>query len=369
MERESLEKMRLVFILSVTLVFGVVLQQVVFSGGGDAVAKQDEAPQKVTASVVEIFSEEQTQGDISVTEDLSELTERLQSTQEAVATEEEEETTDSVFLSSNTNPNFLPIRDHDVLDITLETAASMVISEDGKILHQENIDEKRNIASLTKVVVAVVVLENLDLNEIVTINQAAIDTDGIAGRFNVGDQFGVEELLKIMLVVSSNDSAGGFNEHFKLKGLDMVELMNKKVEELGLSNTHFSNYVGFDEPEHYSTARDYANLILYSLKHEKLWEILSIKDEIIKPENEETPDKRLISSNKLMFGNLSGILGGKTGYTPEAGGCLMTVFESEGENGRAPVKIVAVLLGADDINMRFSEMERLIEWVRGAYIF
>ena len=395
METKSFEKMRLTFVLVAALVFGVVLQQVVFASGNSATAKTEVQPKKQIASVASIAgtqADEQKDKADAVKVEAAEIANGVVENNNASAESEpasldgakvisgekkaqEPSENKSVSGSSNalvfnSNPDFLPIRNYNVSDIDIAARSAIALSEDGKVLYEKNIHDRLSIASLTKVMTAVVVLENLDPEEMITVTRDVIEeTEGISGRFKPGEEVTTDNLLKIMLVISSNDAAAAFEDHFRSKGMDLIALMNKKAEDLGLKDTHFSNPVGFDDKENYSTAYDYATFITKIFDNEKLWSILSIKNELIRSTDPEVPDRRIISSDKLAFRNIEGLLGGKTGYTENANGCLMAGFKVTGENGRGDKKIVSVVLGAADTQARFDESERLIRWVREAYIF
>jgi hypothetical protein len=382
MEHRSFEKMRLTFVLAAALVFGLVLQQVVFASEDSMVKKINTQPKKQIASLVNTKNienfEKKSKENNNLT-DIEKNTDTFLNTKNNVKdnkikienTKEKSIIGSSNALLFNSNPDFLPIRNYNISDIDIAAKGVVVLSEDGKILYQKNINERLPIASLTKVMSAVVILENLvDMDEIITVTKDVIEkTEGIAGRFKNNEKFRAEDLLKIMLVISSNDAAAAFEESFRLKGVDLVELMNKKAQEFGLKNTHFSNPVGFDDEENYSTAYDYANFITKVLDNKKLWDILSIKNELIKSKDSELSDRRIISSDKLAFRNIEGLFGGKTGYTQEAGGCLMVGFRVSGENGRKGTRIISVVLGAPDTQLRFDETEKLIRWIKEAYIF
>jgi len=392
METKSFEKMRLTFVLVAALVFGIVLQQVVFASENSATAKTGIQPKKQIASVSSIARAEDVKKEddaktvnIEMKNDILENSENsgelesvtgkeardvlgVESTQVSNKSNSVGELSNALVF--NSNPDFLPIRNYNISDIDIAAKAAIALSEDGKLLYEKNIHDKLPIASLTKVMTAVVVLEELDPEEMITVTRDVIEeTEGIAGRFRPGEKVAAGDLLKIMLVISSNDAAAAFEDHFKSKKMDMIALMNKKAEELGLKNTHFSNPVGFDDEENYSTAYDYATFITKVLDNEKLWSILSIKNQLIRSTDPEFPDRRIISSDKLAFRNIDDLLGGKTGYTENANGCLMVGFKVSGENGRGDERVVSVVLGASGTQARFDESEKLIRWVREAYIF
>ncbi len=369
METKSFEKMRLTSVLIFALLFGLILQQVVFASD-DALLVEGAKIKKQPASLV---------GVQNIKNEYTEIIEKEVKilTENKIEKEDSKDDIKKIDLVGrgdafifNSNPDFLPIRNYSVSDIELKAKGAIVLSEDGKILYKKNINQKLKIASLTKVVAAVVILENLDMDEIIIVRRDIIEnTEGVAGRFAHDEKLRTEDLLKIMLVISSNDAAAAFDDYFKSKNISLVELMNKKVKDLGLKNTNFSNPIGFDDENNYSTAYDYAKFIINFLDNEKLWNILSIKSELIKSLNPAISDRMLISSDKLAFRNIKGLFGGKTGYTKEAGGCLMVGFLAEGQNGRKDSRLISVVLGAKDTQSRFDETERLIRWIKEAYIF
>jgi len=379
METESFEKMRLTFVLAAALVFGVVLQQVVFASEDTADVKISEESKKQTAFLLNIKNKEnfkenklKKNGDLLNSEkDSNSKSKALNDKDKVKNTVKKNIIGSSNALIFNSNPDFLPIRNYNISNIDIAAKGAIALSDDGKILYQKNIDKKLPIASLTKVMSAVVILENLQMDEMITVTKDIIEkTEGIAGRFKYNEKLKTEDLLKIMLVISSNDAAAAFEDYFKSKKINLVDMMNKKAREFGLKNTNFSNPVGFDDNEkNYSTAYDYALFITKILDNKKLWDILSIKNELIKSEDPKVPDRRIISSDKLAFKNIEGLFGGKTGYTKKAGGCLMVAFKVEGENGRKGARIVSVVLGTEDTQSRFDETEKLIRWVKEAYIF
>ena len=110
---------------------------------------------------------------------------------------------------------------------------------------------------------AVIVTEYVDPNDVIEITPRAVNAEGVSGSLRAGETFSVFDLLKVMLVVSSNDAATAFEDHFFSKGLDLMALMNEKARLLGMVDTHFVNSTGLDDPEHYSSAADLAVLAAY----------------------------------------------------------------------------------------------------------
>lgn len=268
----------------------------------------------------------------------------------------------AIWIESNNNPVFVPWRDWSVQDPKIE-AKSVVLMEikenSERILFQENIESRLPIASLTKIMTAIVAFENIPLEKIIKIGKETINQEGEAGKLVTGEEISVKNLLYAMLLESSNDAAFALASDFGLE--NFVNLMNEKSKILKLKNTNFSNPIGMDDQNNFSTSYDFAKLLNYSLENKFLWQIL-------KTSSFETTDVsgRLShhweNTNKLL-GILSNVVGGKTGWTMNAGGCVALVIENPKNNS----KIISVLLGAADENKRFEETEMLIDWIFKAY--
>jgi D-alanyl-D-alanine carboxypeptidase len=276
------------------------------------------------------------------------------------AQEEEKPYKNTAYLTPDQNPNFLPIRDWSVPFTEFATKAAIVTDQDAsKIFYQKNISEKLPIASLTKLMTAIIVVESKNLDDVVKISQQAVNQEGNAGKLAVDEEITIGNLLKALLIESSNDAAFALEEYFSSKGEDLIGSMNQKAISLNLTNTHFSSTSGLIDKNNYSTAYDYARLISYSLSNNKIWNILKTSSSEIRSVNNSTIH-RLINSN-ILLGRVPGLIGGKTGYTEEARGCLLTVTDINDKT-----RIISVIIGSDD---RFGEMEKLINWVKKAYRF
>lgn len=219
-----------------------------------------------------------------------------------------------------------------------------------QILYQKNIKERLPIASLTKLMTALVILENYDLSLPVKISKKAVEQPENLGQLKVGETLTVKDLLYIMLIESSNDAAYALAEVIGVE--NFVDIMNWEAANLGLKNTHFANPTGLDDPENYSSAQDLVILTKYLLKKPLLWEILKLPQYDLYLED-GTLHHQLRNTNQLL-GENSEILGGKTGWSPQAQGCFILVLK-EGKQ-----YLINVILGAGD---RFGEMKKLIEYV------
>ncbi len=249
--------------------------------------------------------------------------------------------------------NTLPKRNWSVPFLELEAQAALAIKTDGsRVYYNKNIKMQRSVASLTKLMTAIIVLENYSLDEVIKIPLIAVKRKGVVGDLKPDELIAVRSLLNIMMIDSSNDAA------FALAGrrADFVLLMNKKAKELGLTNTHFSNPDGLDEPGNYSSAFDIEKTFSYLInKHPKALEILKTKNMVVYSADGKI-EHRLKNTNELL-GKVSEVVAGKTGYTDEAGGSLILLTENN---------IITVVLGSPD---RFSESEKLIQWLKSAYIW
>jgi len=246
------------------------------------------------------------------------------------------------------------------LDLQVKAAISVLADSQGgegkKVLFKKNSNEKLAIASLTKLMTANIVLENYDLSQEIKISEEVVAQEGKAGKLMAGKIFSVEYLLYPLLMESSNDAAYALaNDYNGMTEEKFVELMNLKAGDLGLENTYFVNSTGLDpeqpgHPMNYSTAEDLVKLTEYLLKKPLIWEILATpKFSLYGPE--------LINTNGLL-GEIPNIVGGKTGFTDLAGGCMLLVLKNKEGNS-----LINVILGTISPETRIEEMEKLIEWL------
>lgn len=198
---------------------------------------------------------------------------------------------------------------------------------------------------------ALVVLENYKLDQVLMVNELE-EIDGQKMKLLPGEKISVENLVYGLLVASANDAAFVLAENFPKGETGFIWAMNQKAQELGLNQTNFSNPVGFDEPNHYSTAADLAKLGVIAMKNPQITRIVSTQ-KIIVSDTEGKIFHTLININSLL-GKIPGVKGIKTGWTQVAGECLVSFVERDGK------KIIVVILGSQD---RFKETEKIINWV------
>lgn len=229
------------------------------------------------------------------------------------------------------------------------------------ILYQKNPDLRLLPASTTKIMTALIVLENYQLDQILTVG--SLEKNGQVIKLLPGEQMTVENLLYGLLVASGNDAATVLAQNFpaprSLAGevgsggeSAFIEAMNQKAQELNLTQTHFENPTGIDHPNHYSTALDLARLSVYALKNSVFARMVATPKITVWDIDHKIPHY-LFNTNQLAGKNL-GVLGVKTGWTQEAGECLVAYVEKNGYG------IISVILGSQD---RFGETERLINWI------
>lgn len=231
---------------------------------------------------------------------------------------------------------------------------AVVIDRNSKaILYGKNELIKTKMASTTKIMTAIVVIENTNLNEIVEISGKAAGTGGSRLKIKKGDKISVKDLLYGLMLRSGNDAAVALAEYVGGSILGFAELMNKKALELGLNNTHFETPHGLDSDNHYTTPYELAILTDYALKNEIFTKIVGTKSCTISVNS----IPRTIGNTNELLGYLNGVYGVKTGFTNGAGRCLVTSIK------RGNLDIICVVLGADTKKIRTTDSVKLIEYV------
>ena len=232
-----------------------------------------------------------------------------------------------------------------------------VISEDGQVLNQYNKDQQLAMASTTKIVTAIVTIENCDdLDEIITVDDKSVGIEGTSIYLRKKEQMSIRNLLYGLILASGNDAAmalacaiGGTEENF-------VDMMNKFALDLDLKNTHFANPHGLDAKGHYTSTYDLAVITNYALDNPVFKEIVSTKTKIL---NEGEPNVRYLrNKNKLLFSQ-DGCVGVKTGFTDNAGRCLVNACERNG------FRVVSVVFNCGPM---FEECDKLTEQAYNEYM-
>ena len=250
----------------------------------------------------------------------------------------------SSILSSSPVSNNEPI---------INSRAAIVLDRNSKfILYGKNENEKRKMASTTKIITAIIVIENANLEEITTVSPKAAGTGGSRLGLHTNDKISIINLLYGLLLCSGNDAAVALAEFTSGSVENFSILMNNKATELGLTSTHFVTPHGLDNDEHYTTAYELALLTDYALKNKTFSNIVSTKSHTIQINNSY---KTLSNTNELL-GNFEGVYGVKTGFTNGANRCLVTAIK------RGNMDIICIVLGADTKKDRTKDSIKLIEY-------
>lgn len=209
-------------------------------------------------------------------------------------------------------------------------SAILIDADTGRILYAKNADSKSLIASTTKIMTAIVVLEHCELEETYEIPPAATGMEGSSIYLQAGERLTIRDLLYGMMLQSGNDAAVALALACSDSVSEFVDLLNLKAQQLGLHRTHFENPSGLDGEEHYSTAADLAKMTRYALRHPDFAAIVSTK-------SIRCGERYFTNHNKLLW-SCEGVIGVKTGYTKAAGRILVSAAE---RNGR---RLIAVTI-------------------------
>ena len=208
-------------------------------------------------------------------------------------------------------------------DVSIEADAGIVMdAASGTVLYGKNIHETYAPASITKVLTSIIVLEQCDLDEVVTFSKNAVynvEADSSSAGYDTGDTATVKDCLYALLLKSANESANALAEHTAGSTEAFAELMNEKAKELGCVDSHFANPSGLNDENHYVSAYDMALITRYAFQNETFREIASTTYYELPP-NARNPEGLGVSpGNKMVKKNFPeyrpDVLGGKTGYT------------------------------------------------------
>lgn len=247
-------------------------------------------------------------------------------------------------------------------------AAYVVDASSGKVLYASHADERRQIASLTKIMTALLLMESgKNLSDIIVVDSESINRAGTtigcgnSGSCNYntllpGEEVYLRDLLKAMLMNSANDAAVLIAKHVSGTEKDFVNLMNQRAQEMGLVNTHFCTPNGLEpdayETNCYSSAYDVAQMVMASLKYPVLWDIMRMEN-LTFFSVDGTREHHVFNTNQLL-GQYGRMIGAKTGFTPLAGYSLLSVGQ-EGEH-----QVIAVLLNDP---VRWDDIRTVFDWV------
>lgn len=250
------------------------------------------------------------------------------------------------------------------LELTQYSSSAILIEPTtNTIIYEQNKDERRPPASMTKMMTMLLIMESIDSGKInltdkVTISKNAASMGGSQVFLQENMQIDVDQLLKGIAIASGNDAAVAMAEHIAGSTEEFVNRMNQKATELGLKNTHFMNVHGLHEEEHYSSAYDMAMIALELLKHDKILNYTSLYEDYL-----EKPDGTkawLVNTNKLVR-FYEGVDGLKTGFTKEAMYCLTSTAKKNN------IRFVTVVMGADTTEHRSADTTSMLNYAFSNY--
>lgn len=234
-------------------------------------------------------------------------------------------------------------------------AAILVEASTGRVLFEKNADGVCYPASLTKMMTCILALENGRPDDRIVISNRATDTPYSELQFSTGDILPLREILEGMMLLSDNAAATAVAENLADNYAEFIGLMNKKGQEIGLRHTHFANPHGLTEDDHYSTARDMMEIARWGWQYPDFREITSMKTELVEWAK---PARRsyLAENTNVLLESYPGMLGIKTGWTSDAGGCLAAAASRDG------VTLITVVLGTEYSSERFADTVKLMDY-------
>lgn len=242
----------------------------------------------------------------------------------------------------------------------IKGAVSGVLMEQstGEIIFEKDMDKQVAIASMTKMVAQIIILENIESGkikwtDIVTVSKNAADMGGSQIYLSANEKMSVKDLFKGISMASANDGTVAMAEYISGSEEKFVKLMNQKVQDLGLKNTVFKNCTGLDEEGHYSSAYDMAMIAKELLSHKEILNFSSVYEDYLRV---NTPNKFwLVNTNKLvrLYDGADGL---KTGHTDNAGYCLAVTAKRDG------MRLIGVVLGEETAKIRNSEASSLLDY-------
>jgi len=240
------------------------------------------------------------------------------------------------------------VKEQITFDLNLSAKSAVVKDFDGNTYFSKNPNEKHALASTTKIMTALVALDSYDLDDVVEIPFYCTTVETQKVGFFVGEKLTVRALITSMLIFSGADSACALQYKESEPHL-FINAMNEKAKELGMINTNFTNVVGYDEIDHYSSAEDLYYLGLEAMKHEDFAKIVGYKETTIVSVDGQFVHQ-IGNTNQLLF-TRNNVFGIKTGFTDFAKDCLVFAYEVNGK------KYIGTILGSDD---RFADAELII---------
>ena len=235
----------------------------------------------------------------------------------------------------------------------------LINPENGEVIFSKDMNKKVAVASMTKMVAQIIILEKIESgkikwDDVVTVSKNAADMGGSQIYIAEGEKISVEDLMKGISMASGNDATVAMAEYISGSESKFVQDMNKKVKELGLKNTQFKNCTGLDEDGHYSSAYDMAVIAKELVtKHSEILRFSSVYEDYLREDTEN--EFWLVNTNKLVR-FYEGADGLKTGFTDNAGYCLAATAERNG------LRLIGIVLGEANGSVRNNEMMELLDY-------
>ena len=237
----------------------------------------------------------------------------------------------------------------------LADSAILVEASTGRIIYEKNPNAEREPASMTKMLTAVLALENLKPSEEVTMSRAAVFAEDNTLDWSEGDSVNAHDMITAVMLVSENGGALALADAVAGNVPKFVDMMNVKARQLNCKRTHFANPNGLPDANHYSTAADMARIAVYCMKNAACREIVGTRRTSIRWLRPKDKWAELNNTNELL-GKFKGTNGVKTGWTRAAGGCL-TASARRGE-----VELIAVVMHSPDHDTRFDDASSMFNY-------
>ncbi len=250
----------------------------------------------------------------------------------------------------------LPVKVSAVSDQDITAPSAILVDGNSfKILYEKNSHQQRSVASITKVMTVLLIMEDIEIGKIsltdtVTSSAHAASMGGSDIWLEEGEQMSVDDMLKATLVASANDAAVALAEYSEGSEDAFVSRMNRRAKELGMKDTVFKNCNGLDEDGHVSSAYDVALMSAELIKHTKVFDYTSIWLDFLRD-----GETQIVNTNKLLK-SYKGITGLKTGTTGDAGSCISATAKRDG------LSLIAVVLGSDSGTDRFKDASTLLDY-------
>jgi D-alanyl-D-alanine carboxypeptidase len=265
--------------------------------------------------------------------------------------------TAQAFIAPPNQVSYLPILDTSMSEVKLDAKAAIVYDvKADRNLFERNIKEQLPVASLTKILNTIVVWERFSPSAEVVVQASAVKVDGERQDLYENEHLSVSDLVQLMLIESSNDAAYALRDYAASQQVDLIKEMNLKALALGMRDTQFVDAAGLNDSG-YSTAADLVKAVRYALRYDALWRFS--REATATVTSSDGKFSHDIKSTNQLLGVVTDIVGGKTGYTDSALGCMILIVDTGKDD-----KLIAVVLGS---HSRFEDMKNLISWSKRAY--